>query len=53
MNKYIGVGFNGNNYLWRQYFNTSTNFYSLTDQDQQRVHELIEGTGCEELLLKK
>ena len=28
-------------------------FYSLTDQDQQRVHELIEGTGCEKLLLKE
>jgi hypothetical protein len=28
-------------------------FYSLTDRDRQRVHELIKGTGCEELLLKK
>ena len=28
-------------------------FYSLTDHDQQRVHELIKGTGCEKLLLKK
>ena len=28
-------------------------FYSLTDHDQQRVHELIKGTGCEKLLLRK